>query len=150
LHLFITYLILEHKFYDELRTKKQLGYLVNINFTNFGEEHFLIQKIQSEKKCEEVAKEINCFNSTILQLIKEAKLDEYKTSVENQLKQKETTLSEMYYKYFSEILTRKFLFDRKKIILEKLSQVTTNSLLDFAKKYILDNKNKIDFHLNSN
>ena len=143
-------LILEPTFYTTLRTKKQLGYLVHLNFTNFGEENFLIQKIQSEKKCEEVAKEINAFNSTILQVIKEAKLDEYKTSVENQLKQKETTLSEMYYKYFSEILTRKFLFDRKKIILEKLSQVTTNSLLDFAKKYILDNKNKIDFHLNSN
>jgi secreted Zn-dependent insulinase-like peptidase len=137
-------------YFDKLRTKKQLGYLVNINFTNFGEENFLIQKIQSEKKCEEVTKEINAFNSTILQLIKEAKLDEYKTSVENQLKQKETTLSEMYNKYFSEILSRKYLFDRKKIILEKLPQVTTNSLLDFAKKYILENKNKIDFYLNSN
>lgn len=150
LHGFMMELILEPTFYTILRTKKQLGYLVNINFTNFGEEHFLIQKIQSEKKCEEVAKEINSFNSTILQLIKEAKLDEYKTSVENQLKQKETTLSQMYYKYFSEILSRKYLFDRKKIILEKLPQVTTNSLLDFAKNYILENKNKIEFYLNSN
>ena len=68
----------------------------------------------------------------------------------NQLKQKETTLSEVYSKYFSEIISRKYLFDRNKIILEQLPKVTTNSLLDFAKKYILENKNKIEFNLNSN
>jgi len=150
LHGFILELILDPTFYTLLRTKKQLGYLVHMNFTNFGEEYFLIQKIQSEKKCQEVFKEINNFNSTIIDLIKDAKLEEFKTSAENQLKQKETTLSEMYIKYFSEILSRKYLFDRKKIILEKLPQVSTNSLLDFAKKYILENKNKIEFNLNSN
>lgn len=147
---FIVELILEPTFYTVLRTKKQLGYLVHMSFINCGEEYFILQKIQSEKSCEEINKEINNFNLTLLELIKEANLEEFKTSAENQLKEKDKSLSEVYSKYFSEIVSRTYLFDRKKIILQKLSQITTDSLLDFTKKYILENKNKIQFNLNSN
>ena len=150
LHSFILELILEPQFHKILRTQKQLGYLVNLSFSSYGEEHFIIEKIQSDKSCDVIIKEINNFNSNILEIIKESNLDEFKTSAENQLKQKETTISEVYSKYFSEIISRKYLFDRNKIILEQLPKVTTNSLLDFAKKYILENKNKIEFNLNSN
>jgi len=85
LNAFVIKLILEKKFYNELRTKKQLGYLVNIGFSNQNDNYYFIQKIQSDKKCDIIMKEINNFNLNILNIIKDCNLDEYKKFKSNLL-----------------------------------------------------------------
>ena len=150
LHAFIINLILEKKFYNELRTKKQLGYLVSIGLSNQSDNYYFIEKIQSDKSCDIVMKEMNSFNSTILNIIKECNLEEFKKAAENYLNEKDTTLSEVFDRYFSEILSRKFLFNRKKIILQQLGNVNLESLLKYAKLFIINNTKKTEFILHGN
>jgi insulysin len=150
LHAFMVYLILERKFYSELRTKKQLGYLVSMKLSNKGDEYYIQQKIQSNKKCPEICNAINTFNQSIIDIINKVTLDNYKISTKNYLKEKEDSISKVFSKNFHEILTRKYLFNRKKMILQYLDNVTKESLLQFVKKFILENENKSIFQLNGN
>jgi insulysin len=150
LHAFMVYLILERKFYSELRTKKQLGYLVSMKLSNKGDNYYIQQKIQSNKKCPEICNAINTFNQSIIDIINKVNLDNYKISTKNYLKEKEDSISKVFSKNFHEILTRKYLFNRKKMILQYLDNVTKESLLQFVKKFILENENKSIFQLNGN
>ena len=140
LQLFITYLILESKFYDELRTKKQLGYLVNLGTLTIGDNYYLIEKIQSNKTCEEISNEIDKFNESIINIIDECNLEEWKLSASNYLKEKDTSINDTYSNYFSEIITKKYLFNRKKLILLQLENISKESLKSFIKEYIFENK----------
>jgi insulysin len=142
LHLFMIELILDHKFYDELRTKKQLGYLVNLGIAHLGDNYYLTQKIQSHKTCQEILIEIEKFNKKILDIINKCNLEEYKQSASNHLKEKENSINDCYTSFFSEIISRKYLFHRKKIIKGQLKNITKDSLKSFAKEYILENEYK--------
>lgn len=150
LHSFMIYLILERKFYSELRTKKQLGYLVNMKLSNQGDNYYIQQKIQSNKRCPEICNEINKFNESIIDIINKSKLDEYKISTKNYLNEKEDSISKVFNKHFNEILTRKYLFNRKKMIIKHIDIVTKESLINFVRKFILENENKSIFQLNGN
>ena len=150
LHAFIINLILERQFYNELRTKKQLGYLVNLSLSNQADNYYFIQKIQSDKSCENIMKEIDIFNLTILNIIKKCNLDEYKKSAENYLNEQDTTLNDSYERHFSEILSRKYLFDRKKIILQQMSNITIESLIKHVNNFIIENSNKTVFTIHGN
>jgi len=150
LHLFIVNLILDRIFYQELRTKKQMGYLVNLGMTNYGDNYYLFEKIQSNKSCDEICNEINKFNSKIEDFINDNNLEATKISCKNHLKEKSTSIDDCFNKYFNEILTRKYLFDRKKIILQQLKNVTKDSIKNFTKEYIFENTYKSIFRLKGN
>jgi len=150
IHAFILNIAFERKFYNVLRTKKQLGYLVNMNLSNQGDNNYIIQKIQSEKSCKEVLKEINSFNNTLNKIINDGNLEDWKTSAKNQLTEKDTQMDSLYQKYFSEIISKKYLFDRKGMLLDQIEKVSKESLLKFTKDYILENPNKCTFSLAGN
>ena len=150
LHLFITELILENKFYDELRTKKQMGYLVHLGMTSSSDNYFLIEKIQSNKSCDEICIEINNFNDTIFNLLEESNLDEIKVAAKNHLKEKHNSIENYYNIFFNEIISRKYLFDRKKIILQQIKNITKDSIKEFINEYIYNNQYKSIFKLNGN
>jgi insulysin len=150
LHAFITCLILEQPFFDELRTKKQLGYLVSFNMSSIGDNYYLIEKIQSDKDCTYLLKEINIFNENINKIINKSNLQEWKISAKNYLDENEDNAFDIFNKFLSEIMSRKYFFNRKEILIQQLSNVTIKSLLEFVKKYLLDNKQKCIFQLNGN
>jgi secreted Zn-dependent insulinase-like peptidase len=150
IHTFMTYLILEQPFFDELRTKKQLGYLVRFSMINHGDNYYITQKVQSDKDCKYLLNEINSFNKKILNIIDKANLDEWKTSAKNYLDEKDNNTYDVYNKFFSEIISRKYLFNRKKILIQHLTEVSVESLKKFIKNYILENNQKCIFQLNGN
>jgi len=142
LHLFFVHLILESVFFNELRTKKQLGYLVKLSILNLGDNYYMTQKIQSAKSCKEIIIEIDKFNDNIIKLIDNCNLDNWKVTAKNQLKEKENSNNDYYASFFSEIISRKYLFHRKKIIVSQLKNVTKESLKNFVNEYIFKNKYK--------
>jgi secreted Zn-dependent insulinase-like peptidase len=148
IHGFITCLILEQPFYNELRTIKQLGYLVNLSTLNIGNNYFIYQRIQSEKKCDIVLHEIDIFNKNIISIIKKIDIDTYITTAKNYLEEKENSLGEFYSKFISEIINKQYIFNKKKILLQKLNLITKNSILTFIKEFILENKNKCTVKIN--
>jgi secreted Zn-dependent insulinase-like peptidase len=149
-HTFMTYLILEQPFFEELRTKKQLGYLVKFSLLNYGDNYYIVQKVQSDKNCKLLLNEINNFNINILNIINEINLDEWKISFTNYLNEKENSLSDIFNKFFKEIITREYLFNRKKILLNNLVNISIDTLKKFIKTYLLENKKKCIFQLNGN
>lgn len=149
-HTFMTYLILEQPFFEELRTKKQLGYLVKFSILNYGDNYYIIQKVQSDKNCKLLLDEINNFNITIIDIINKINLDEWKISATNYLNEKENSLSDIFNKFFKEIITREYLFNRKKILIKNLVNISIDSLKKFIKTYLLQNIKKCIFQLNGN
>ena len=147
IHAFILNIAFESKFYSVLRTQKQLGYLVNMTLSNQGDNYFIVQKIQSEKDCNEVLKEINNFNESLVQIINEGNLSEWKTSAKNQLEEKDTQMDSIYKRYFSELISKKYLFDRKTMLVEQIEKVSKDSLIKFTTSYMLGNSNKCVFSL---
>jgi insulysin len=150
LNLFITELILENKFYEELRTKKQMGYLVHLGINSNSDNYFLIEKIQSNRSCDEICIEINKFNDSILKLLEKCNLDEIKISAKNHLKEKYDSIDDYYNVFFKEIISRKYLFDRKKIILQQMNNITKDSIKEFVNEYIFNNQYKSIFKLKGN
>jgi len=137
--LYIVVDILSNKFFDELRTKQQLGYLVSMDTSNIMTNYGIIQHIQSDKMIDEIIKSIETFNKNILSFIKESKMSEYKERIKNNLSTKDNNTYDCYRRYSSEIINRTFLFNRKKLLINCIKSVTFNDLTDFIKRII--NKN---------
>jgi insulysin len=150
IHTFMTYLILEQPFFEELRTKKQLGYLVKFTLLNYGDNYYIVQKVQSDKNCKILLNEINNFNITIIDIINKINLDEWKISAKNYLNEKDNSLSDIFNKFFSEIINRKYLFNRKQILIQNLVNISIESLKNFITTYLLENNKKCIFQLNGN
>ena len=140
IHIFLLYLILEQPFHDELRTLKQLGYLVALSISNINNIKYIYQKIQSTKKCSKIKKEILLFNDNIINILKKINLDEWKKTTMNYLKEKDNNISDISYKCYDEIINKTYQFNRNKLLLKELKNVSIKSLICMAKKYILKNE----------
>lgn len=150
IHTFMTYLILEQPFFDELRTKKQMGYLVKCLMNNLGNNYYFIQKVQSDKSCDIIKKEIQKFNSRALDIIKKCNLDEWKTSAKNYIEEKDNNTGDVFNRFFTEIISRKYLFNRKKLLIQQLDKVTVESLVGFVRQFIFENDKTCVLEINGN
>lgn len=148
LHLFFIKLITSNMFFDDLRTAKQLGYLVAMYSGKIGNEYFIYQQVQSELACDHIIGHINDFNKTLITNIKKINLNKWKETVTNHLNKKETNINELFGRYYSEIVQKTFLFNRDKLLLKELDKITIDSLCLFITKYVLNNKNKSIIRIN--
>jgi insulysin len=142
LYLIFVKLITHNLFFDELRTNQKLGYLVSMYSSIIGNQYFIYQKIQSKIPCKKIINYINNFNNTLIENIKKINLEKWKETVINHLNIKENNTEDLINKYFSEILNNTFVFNRNKLLLKYIDNVTNTSLCKFINKYIINNKNK--------
>ena len=140
LHLIFLKLISYNIFFKDLRTTKKLGYLVQMYGSIISNEYYIYQKIQSELSCKEIINHIKIFNNNFINKIKEENFKKWKETVINHLQMKETNMNELYNKYYDEINKRTYLFDRNKIILKNIDKVSLQSLIDFIKEKLFNNK----------
>ena len=134
--------ILSQEFFNILRTKKQLGYLVRMAINNYNNDYYIIQTVQSNKSVDTVKKEINKFNNKIINIIKKANLLNYINQIKKDLSEPDNSLYDKYNKYISEIILRKYLFYKNEILLDNIDSLNINDLLNFIKLYI-NKKNRI-------
>jgi protease-3 len=127
-------------FFDNLRTDKQLGYLVQMNSSIIGSEYYIYQKIQSELSCDKIIKHINIFNKTLIKKIKEQDLNKWKITITNHLTEKAQNIGELFKENYSEILFKTYLFDRNKIMLKYIDEINIEIICDFINNKILNNK----------
>jgi insulysin len=136
--------ILSQLFFDELRTKHQLGYLVRMGQNSIRDEQYIVQKIQSEKPIDLVESKIDLFNKNVINQIELADFAKFISTQESQLKEADYSLDEKFMRYYPEISLRQYLFNRNDILLEQLYKLTKDDLIKFVKKFINgDNKIKI-------
>ena len=132
----LTVNILSQKFFDELRTKRQLGYLVRMAISGFRDDYYIIQKIQSEKSVNEVRSYIDEFNRMRIKYIFDSNFNEFVKSLKDQLLEPENSIDEKCARYLPEISNRYYLFNRKELLLRSLEQVNINDLINFVKTFI--------------
>lgn len=133
--------ILNQPFFNDLRTKNQLGYLVSMNIYSIRDYYYIVQKIQSGKEILFVQNKINDFNKNILSIVKKCNFDTFKDTIKHELEERDICISDKFYKFLPEISFRKYLFNRNKILLDKLKTITKKDLIHFIKNYII-NANK--------
>lgn len=134
-------LILNEPFFNELRTKKQLGYLVSLGNRIINFNYYIIQKIQSDKSVDIINTEIENFNKTTLDYINNIELSTYIETIKNSYNEPDDNLNSLFNKYNTEIMHEKYLFNRKEILLHTLKKIKKIHLIKFVK--LLKNPTKI-------
>lgn len=129
--------ILSQLFFDDLRTKEQLGYLVNMNTSSYRNNYYITQKIQSEKSIDILLDKINKFNKNVNKYLKESKFDNFITSIKKELMEPEYSLNEKINKYLPEIANHEYIFDRKLILLKQVDKVTKEDVISYFDKILL-------------
>jgi secreted Zn-dependent insulinase-like peptidase len=149
LYLLFIKLITRNLFFDDLRTKQKLGYLVTMHSSNIRNHYYIYQKIQSKLPCKEIICRINEFNNKLIENIKKIDLTKWKETVINYLNKKENNTEELIDKYYGEILNNTFIFNKNKLLLKHIDEITTETLCDFIDKYIINNKfkNIVEIHV---
>jgi secreted Zn-dependent insulinase-like peptidase len=131
--------ILADEFFNDLRTKKQLGYLVHMYYMNYRNDYYIVQSIQSDKPVDFIKDKIIEFNSIIGDIIKKANLNVFINTLKSKLLKPDNNMDEKYHKYLAEISSREYVFNRNELLAKELKNIELNKLITFTEKYINEN-----------
>jgi secreted Zn-dependent insulinase-like peptidase len=137
--------ILSNKFFDEMRTKSKLGYIVNSSYDIIGNKScVLCQKyyIQSSKfSVEKLANNMRKFFIKMKNYISTITYDELQifinSCVSNIIDKKEKLCDETK-KMFEEILHERYNFNYKKELIEKIKVISLQSIILFYNNVFFD------------
>merc|ERR1712039_893891 len=129
--------ILGQRFFDELRTKQQLGYIVSGSaYTErfgFVGLRFIVQ---SEKAPEEVADRVRMWTASawvhLQENVTQAEFVEYRAALLAQLRERPKSLSEEFGRNWSEVASRSLSFKHREVLASHLEQITLADLQRFS------------------
>jgi len=123
--------ILSQVFFDDLRTKKQLGYLVNMGTSSYHNKYYVQQKIQSDKSIKIILDSLSEFNSKVNNYLNESNFNEYVESIKKELLEPDYSLNDKINKYLPEITNHEYIFDRRLILSKKIDKITKEELYSY-------------------
>jgi insulysin len=141
--------IIANKFFYELRTKKQMGYIVKAKIApyncNYYTNLYLEFIIQSPKySVKKIIDEINDFlkvqNEYILDKMKDTDYEIVREAEEGKLKRQFINLSDLGSYFMNSIMDESFKFDVKETLLKKIGKFNFDKFKKYLKLYIIDNK----------
>ena len=156
--LYMTNLILmqylNEPFFDDLRTKQQLGYVVFSRSHNHRDVigcQFLVQS--SHKACEYLINSINVFLVDLREKLKaltDDELEVQKQAVITKLAVKDINLGSENGRLWGEIATHEYLFDRQDREIEIVKNITKDEFqAHFEKVFFSDSVKRLDMELTS-
>ena len=133
---------LEQKFYDQIRTKETLGYIVSLFPSSVLEYYTIINIVQSNSKTPEFcAARIRNFYKESYEKVKNISDEEFKTHVNSfilKASQKDDTLMEVFTRNYKEIINDTYNFDRVEKIIENLNKCNKEEFIKFFEKYFIN------------
>ncbi len=141
-------MFVKEKFFTQLRTKEQSGYIVRSYARKFINEKgylygisFMVQSphINPSVLKKRIKKFINTTHVTLLKL-KQKKLDLYKNNIKLSLQKKLVSQYEERASIISEIVSDEYAFDYKKILINNIDLLNLDILVKFYETYFI-NKN---------
>lgn len=149
----LTSQICGQKFFDDLRTKQQLGYIVHSSGSVQERRAGLLFLVQSEVKTDEVKDRIfdfiNSLDSTMEAIVDED-FDRYVQAVITDLKEKPKNQAEEFQRHWSEIEKRRFDFDRRERLIPVVEQLSKPDLVDFVRNRVIASPKVISIVTGSN
>ena len=143
--LFLINKITEEKFFTQLRSIEQSGYIVKSTIYSLGGSQCyttgLLFFIQSYKKTlDSLEDRINSFMLDIMKFIKDLQnntklFEKYKTTIINELNKKDDNLYQEYDRNLNEIINGEYMFDYRKHLLSVVKNITVDQVIDYFDKY---------------
>jgi insulysin len=128
------------KFFDDLRTKQQLGYIVH-SAANVQERRAgLLFLVQSERATDEVKECIFSFINKLDQTVESISDDDFQQyigAVVADLVEKPKNQEEEFNRHWAEIEKRRFDFDRKDKLVPVVQSVTKADLVHFVQEHVI-------------
>lgn len=131
--------IMADNFFDNLRTKNQVGYLVKQNYSVINNNIYLFHHIQTEKDLGYIEECIINFNNEYINTLKnlaDDELEKLKTLVIIDIEKEYDNMEEQYLEDLNEIINNKCVFNRKKLIVEKVKEINKSILVNFLNSLI--------------
>lgn len=144
--------IIEKPFYHQLRTVEQLGYLVWSGYRQSNKVDGLYFIIQSGVKDPIFLEErIDRFLTSYLDELKglsDTEFDQFREALISKRKEKPKNLNEESHRYWSEIVSKRYDFNRLEKEIEQLKSLNLSQVIDAYKTYIVnsDTNKKISIH----
>ena len=147
-YLKIVHSFLQEKFYDQLRTKETLGYIVSLLMSESSGSYCLIGIVQSNSKVPEFcAERVRSFIKEGFQKVKDISDKEFNSHVNSRLvleSKKDDNLNESVLRNWKEISDDTYIFDRKEKNCEILKKCTKEELIKFYEKYFMNEPSVLD------
>ena len=133
---------LKNKFYDQLRTKETLGYVVQM-FCIEAEGYFGIANVvQSNSKTPEYcASRVRNFYKVAQELVKNISEEEFQSHLNVQIgeaNKKDSNLPQVFMRNWAEISNNTYKFDRKEKLKENLTKCNREGFIKFFEKYFVN------------
>ena len=147
--LFISKMI-SQPFYNEMRTKEKLGYRVNCSNRLVRNYFYMYEKIESSKSIDYILDKLSNFRKFFYETLLNMDTNTWKNwikTIKQNLEEREESTSELFSNYYSEILIKEYKFKYDKMLLKELPNIKLKDIQKFYKKYILNNKKKIEIKL---
>ncbi|RIA87179.1 Metalloenzyme, LuxS/M16 peptidase-like protein [Glomus cerebriforme] len=151
----LTAQIANEPFFSQLRTKEQLGYLVNSGIkSQVGSLGFKL-KIQSERNTIHLENRIEDFLNKLQTIIENMSEQEYQKQIQSLIVkklEKPKNLTQESFRYWGDIISGYYDFEQVDTDVEELRKITKQDLLKFYKTFINPNSpvyKKLSVHLRS-
>ncbi|MDA8773914.1 insulinase family protein [Chlamydiia bacterium] len=145
--------IIEPSFYTQLRTEKQLGYIVFSGYTQFKYSDCVYLLVQSADYDNSVIEmEMNNFIKSVentLSSLSESGFNKVRSGVVSLLEQKPTNISEQASYFFNNSIRKKETFDHRDRLLKHLKDLQYKNTINELKLY-LDQSFKLQFCVEQN
>jgi insulysin len=140
--------LIREPFFDQLRTKEQLGYLVNTSSYSFLDSYGLIFLIQSPvKDSNYLADRIKVFQKEFVEKLENyQEFDAQKASLINMIAEPDNRLNQLAFRIIKEISLQTYFFDRKEKLITAISKLQLKDMVKFYQENILENKNYVEIH----
>ena len=137
----LTSQICGQKFFDDLRTKQQLGYIVHSAGTVQERRAGLLFLVQSEVPTAEVKQKMFEFINnleSIINAISEEDFKRYIEAVVTEYKEKPKNQSEEFQRHWAEIEKRRFDFTRKERLIPVVESITKSQLAEYVRAHVIE------------
>jgi secreted Zn-dependent insulinase-like peptidase len=138
-------------FYYFLRTQKQLGYIVTANKEFLDKHMYFVFIVQGNKK---TPADMNLEIDNILWRLRdkvisltEPKFKEVVFSIKSELKKKEMNMKERTNRIWAEIQLNTLDFSRREKLMQEISKITKNDLVEFFDNIFIDNPQKLSIQI---
>lgn len=131
--------------FNELRTKEQLGYIVFSGIRRASGVQGLRVIVQSDRKPDYVETRIEAFLQNMQSYLSEMSEEDFQknvTALATLRSEKPKQLASQTSRYWSEISSQHYNFDRDEIEVKHLKTVTKDELLSFYQEFIANNSSK--------
>lgn len=134
--------IISRWYFDDLRTNKQLGYVVSASNSKIGKTSGLRFMVQSPNSTPKMIMEHNqrFFNESLakLQALTDEEFSKFKDSLVNKLERKPESLSQEFNEFTFDFSRRNNAFDQKEKTIAAVKQLTKQDIVDFYRKTVME------------